>query len=666
MKAEIKIIIATMSLFAIVAAGALASDELAAYNYDSSWDDVDGQYSLHVTETDDKGNVTKDVTEYYAQSVDKDGTTVVKQYAIYDNNAKRFTFEADGDIEPLKVAEVDADGWAKGIQPFPKLENSFSTVFQATFKGTDYQYSIGDQNKDSDVELMGFEMEGFTYSGLTVMRIDNSKIVDSVKPDEDGRYIYVDAVVFSVTVTPNDDPNKLYTATLKAPFVVGKVNITKLIDIKNYVYDGYKHGFEYTLHPNVDLTQGVMIVSDLQVKLPGSNVYVNVTDATSGNALDYGTLAGNYKAHITLKDDPLYYANDYVEWKIAPRDISKFEGNVDDVAQGGILAGYMIHITPVVNEKNIINSKALKDGVIPQNPYTITVNKIKGNYGGFTFTTKDVTSDGGIVVIKGTQNYTGKLELEYDIIPVNLEDLGLTLHVDTIHTDGTLDYLSFDDSNVFLFPIDKYYPNFNRNNYQIVVLNARGGTVIDEPNGICSGSTISEWNYIEIHGINGFEGVITGYFYEAFDGATAGIIFNDAGNKVIGYDGEFANVVIPEMNNGIKVTKIASKAFYNNKTIESVVIGDNVTHIGMKAFANCVNLKSIVIGDSVKVIYSYAFFGCNNIEDIDFGCKLTDVQTKAFGSVTFRDASGKKIDATAENLCGMTFAGSNKVLKLVD
>ena len=290
-------------------------------------------------------------------------------------------------------------------------------------------------------------------------------------------------------------------------------------------------------------------------------------------------------------------------------------------------------------------------------------------YGAYTVEGVKVTDDRSQLEVKvtGVKNYTGTRTVFIDLIPLDLNQIGAELHVDTIHTDGSIVSTTFDDSNVFLFPIDKYidkvYPAWGRGDYQLVALSARGGTIIDEPNGITSGETASEWNYMELIAKenSGYVGCVTGHFYEAFDGATAGIILNAAGNQVIGYNGVSENVVIPDMVDGHKITKIADKAFYNNKTIKSVVIGNNVTSIGMKAFAGCSKLTSVTIGDSVKVISYYAFHGCKNISEIDFGSKLTVVRNHAFGGLTFMDGESV-LEPTAKNLADNKFTASSKAV----
>lgn len=65
------------------------------------------------------------------------------------------------------------------------------------------------------------------------------------------------------------------------------------------------------------------------------------------------------------------------------------------------------------------------------------------------------------------------------------------------------------------------------------------------------------------------------------------------------FDEDVVNVTVPDSvsidGTTYKVTSIASKAFYKNKSIKSVVIGKYVTQIGSKAFYGCSSLKKIVL-----------------------------------------------------------------------
>ena len=61
-----------------------------------------------------------------------------------------------------------------------------------------------------------------------------------------------------------------------------------------------------------------------------------------------------------------------------------------------------------------------------------------------------------------------------------------------------------------------------------------------------------------------------------------------------------------------KVTKIAAKAFKNNKKLKQLTIGKNITSIGKEAFSGCSKLKTITIKSKVlKKVGKNAFKGIN-------------------------------------------------------
>ncbi len=61
------------------------------------------------------------------------------------------------------------------------------------------------------------------------------------------------------------------------------------------------------------------------------------------------------------------------------------------------------------------------------------------------------------------------------------------------------------------------------------------------------------------------------------------------------------------------LTEISSGAFYNCKSLVSVVIPNSVTSIGSSAFYYCTSLTSIEIPNSVTSIGDYAFSGCDSL-----------------------------------------------------
>ena len=76
---------------------------------------------------------------------------------------------------------------------------------------------------------------------------------------------------------------------------------------------------------------------------------------------------------------------------------------------------------------------------------------------------------------------------------------------------------------------------------------------------------------------------------------------------------EDAEVVIPTVIDGKKVTRIDANAFRNNQNVQSVVLSENISEIGDNAFENCENLDEVVIGENVTSISETAFTGCSKL-----------------------------------------------------
>lgn len=105
------------------------------------------------------------------------------------------------------------------------------------------------------------------------------------------------------------------------------------------------------------------------------------------------------------------------------------------------------------------------------------------------------------------------------------------------------------------------------------------------------------------------------------------------------YVGSDSHVVIPSEINGIPVTGISEKAFYQCEKLLAIEIPETVTYIGERAFTECKNLKSIDIPSQVTRIGEYAFGWCSNLSEIvfvkswgSFGleCALEEIKQGAF------------------------------------
>lgn len=75
---------------------------------------------------------------------------------------------------------------------------------------------------------------------------------------------------------------------------------------------------------------------------------------------------------------------------------------------------------------------------------------------------------------------------------------------------------------------------------------------------------------------------------------------------------------------------IADEAFYNCKSLISVVIPCSVKIIGTAAFAECLSLTSITIPDGVTSIKEYSFCNCESLTSIYIPDSVTNIENYAF------------------------------------
>ena len=104
---------------------------------------------------------------------------------------------------------------------------------------------------------------------------------------------------------------------------------------------------------------------------------------------------------------------------------------------------------------------------------------------------------------------------------------------------------------------------------------------------------------------------------------------------IMGYSGSEKDLVIESIYyiDGVPYTviEITNYAFYNCKSIESVVIPDTVTTIGKSAF-EFTTLKNVTIGNGVANIGMNAFRQCYDLETVTMGKGVTTIGAHAFNS----------------------------------
>lgn len=99
----------------------------------------------------------------------------------------------------------------------------------------------------------------------------------------------------------------------------------------------------------------------------------------------------------------------------------------------------------------------------------------------------------------------------------------------------------------------------------------------------------------------------------------------DGTAQIYKYNGQEADVVIPDNFDGIKVTAIGDVAFDGNKAIVSVSVPDSVTLIDNSAFRDCTSLTNIKLSNSLEKLVSYTFENCTNLKEIVLPESLTDL-----------------------------------------
>lgn len=141
-----------------------------------------------------------------------------------------------------------------------------------------------------------------------------------------------------------------------------------------------------------------------------------------------------------------------------------------------------------------------------------------------------------------------------------------------------------------------------------------------------------------------------GYQYEMLENGTA---------RIIGYTGNEKKPAIPSELDGVPVTEIGDKAFYNNRSITSASIPEGVKVIGEAAFSNCENLASVTFPGSLAVIGKSAFSDCGKLASA-----LIPEGTAEIGEFAFWDCRGLRkasIPGTVKEIPFCAFGGCHKL-----
>jgi len=91
-----------------------------------------------------------------------------------------------------------------------------------------------------------------------------------------------------------------------------------------------------------------------------------------------------------------------------------------------------------------------------------------------------------------------------------------------------------------------------------------------------------------------------------------------------------SDIVVADEYNGLPVTSIGEKAFYQCSDLTSITIPDSVTRIGAFAFECCVSLTSITLPSGITSIEKFTFSYCRKLASITIPDSVTRIERDAF------------------------------------
>ncbi|MBQ8163668.1 MAG: leucine-rich repeat protein [Clostridia bacterium] len=168
--------------------------------------------------------------------------------------------------------------------------------------------------------------------------------------------------------------------------------------------------------------------------------------------------------------------------------------------------------------------------------------------------------------------------------------------------------------------------------------------------GWCTTSDFSDEPFMQIT-----EPIGTVKLYAKFVDYTEGLVFTDNGDtySVTDYTGTSANIVIPDIIAGKKVTVIADNVFSNCTGITSIKLPQYLVSIGKNAFKGCTLLASIDLPETVTTIGNDAFSSCSALTSVNYFGDIDSWCTISFGNTNSNPLNySKKLLLSGEAISG--------------
>ncbi len=111
-------------------------------------------------------------------------------------------------------------------------------------------------------------------------------------------------------------------------------------------------------------------------------------------------------------------------------------------------------------------------------------------------------------------------------------------------------------------------------------------------------------------------------------------VLDDGTYCITKYNGTSTIANVPMQINGILVTEIGNKAFYENKIVEEIILPLSVVAIGDDAFTRCVNLSKCTFTNNVSKIGARALKGCTSLTSLSLPTSLSVISEEMIQGCT--------------------------------
>lgn len=131
---------------------------------------------------------------------------------------------------------------------------------------------------------------------------------------------------------------------------------------------------------------------------------------------------------------------------------------------------------------------------------------------------------------------------------------------------------------------------------------------------------------------------------------------------ITSYTGDETQLVIPESIDGMVVSSIADRAFFEHTSLISVTFPETLTEIGDYAFFSCTRLESASLPTGLQTLGEGAFEACKSLTDVTIPGSVT-----AFGSYAFEDCSmltAVTIEDGITQIPSVAFSGCSALINL--